>query len=481
MNRVFDWVKKKVAFYIVLATLLSCCQGLEAPFALGDTSVELTDLTGEPVVELTVIDSIRMAIQKATSVLTAKNNVEVSGAQLLQSYGQFLPSVTAAPSYSYSTGTTYYAFGTPSLVNGTGSSLGFTLTCSLNLFNGIADYSNLKSMLLKKDAAELTLSRAKQQIALDIAQSFLQVVLDNKLVDIARKNLQESQAREKLLEAQTKLGARSLADLFRQQAQTSSDESFLLTQQNKTRSDQISFLYKLRTDITKRYHFIEPDLKETTAQEKFMDEANLLKIALENRSDLKASANLADAARWDVRLNWAGYLPRLDLVGTAVSGGRVLQSQVVNGVSVLPSSQPDLGYQFWTQINYTVGLSLTWNLFDRFMTHQNVVKARINADNQDIFAQDKKNQVEGDVRNAFGSYQVAIQQLRASKKGLEAAQKAYAVMEGRYRVGASSFIDLITAQAALVQAESARAQALIDFQLQGKSVEFAIGDSNFES
>ena len=114
------------------------------------------------------------------------------------------------------------------------------------------------------------------------------------------------------------------------------------------------------------------------------------------------------------------------------------------------------------------------------MTHQNVSRAKANANNLETYAQDRKNQVEGDVRKSFGDYQLAIQQLRASKKGLEAAQKAYAVMEGRYKVGAASFIDLITVQAALVQAESARAQALIDFQLQGKSIEFAIGETPIE-
>ena len=63
----------------------------------------------------------------------------------------------------------------------------------------------------------------------------------------------------------------------------------------------------------------------------------------------------------------------------------------------------------------------------------------------------------------------------SSKKGTEAAQKAYEVTQGRYEVGSSNFVDLITAQAALVQAESSRAQALIGFLLQTKTVDFAQG------
>ena len=61
------------------------------------------------------------------------------------------------------------------------------------------------------------------------------------------------------------------------------------------------------------------------------------------------------------------------------------------------------------------------------------------------------------MRQSFGDYQTALDQLKSSKKGLEAAQKAYEVMNGRYGVGAASFLDLVTTQTVLVQAESTRA------------------------
>ena len=132
----------------------------------------------------------------------------------------------------------------------------------------------------------------------------------------------------------------------------------------------------------------------------------------------------------------------------------------VNGANVTPPVQSDLAYQLSSQIDYTVTINLSWTLFDRLLTHQNVVRAKTVADNARIDAQDRRNQVEGEVRQAYGDYKTVTQQLRTSKRGLEAAQKAYEVMEGRYEVGSASFVDLLTVQAALVQAEGARAQAL---------------------
>ena len=138
--------------------------------------VELPDLTldRDGGIRLTLEKSIELAVNGAASVLKAENDVKSSGAQLLQSYGQFLPNLGVAGNYGYASGTVYLAVATPTLVTGSAVGAGYTVTSDLNLFNGLADYSAFKSSLLKKDAADLTYERAKQQIAFDIAQSFLQ-------------------------------------------------------------------------------------------------------------------------------------------------------------------------------------------------------------------------------------------------------------------------------------------------------------------
>jgi outer membrane protein len=440
--------------------------------------IELPDLALDKNggITLTLHDSVKLAIQTATSVLKAENNTKVTGSALLQGYGQFLPNLVAQANYGYQTGNQYLTTGAPSVISGSNQNAGYSVAADLNLFNGLADFAGLKSSLLRKDASDLSLFRAKQAIALDITQSFLQVVLDNWLVEIARKNLQESQERERLLTEQTRLGARNLSDLFRQQAQTSADESLLLTSENKTRTDQIAFLKKLRADVAKNYHFVDPVIPDEKAEKRFEDEASMMQTALAKRTDLKASDETADASNWDIKSAWSNYVPKLDLTGGLTSGAHYLYSQTVNGATVVPPTQSTLGYQLGTQIEYAVGVYLTWTIFDRFVTHENVVKARTAADNAEIDAQDFRNTVEGDVRQSFGDYQTSIAQLRASKKGLLASQKAYEVIEGRYEVGSAAFIELITAQATLLQAESTRAQALIDFMIQSKSVEFAIGE-----
>jgi outer membrane protein len=424
---------------------------------------------------LTLEESVRMAIHAATIVLKARNDVQFNGEQLLQAYAEFLPNLVGTANYSYQNGTIYTTSGGILTFKASGLNAGLSIQSDLNIFNGFSDSSNLKSALLKREASGLNLRFAQQQIAIDVTQSFLQVILDVQFVSISKKNLEESRERERLLKEQTRVGLRDLSDLYRQQAQTSQDVSTVLSAENRTRTDQVLFLRKLRLDVNNSYHFVEPNLNEGQVKERMDTEQELVAIALTERTDLMALRKASEAANWDVRASQGSYYPRLDLIGGGVSGAHYVSNDSVNGVSVLPSEQRGLLPQLDNQIQYTAGLYLTWTLFDRYVTRENVARAQYVADNDRLAAEDSKNQVKGDVRQAYGNYVTALQQLRASKVGLEASKKAYQVVEARYGAGSASFLDLVTAQAALVQAQSARAQALIGFQLQDKSLDFTVG------
>jgi len=447
-----------------------------------DSSLEILSLSSAPDTqkhELKLEESIQIAIESATNVLKSKSDVELNGSALLKSYVQFLPNLTTQNNYNYSTGTIYDTAGAPSLITGKGRSATLSVTSDFNIFNGFSDYAALQSSLLRKDSSELTLARVKQQIGLDAAQSFLQVILDNKIVEIAQKNLTESQTRERLLSEEKRLGAASTADLYFQQAQTSQAESFLQTAQNTARTDQLILLQKLRIDTRSHYYFVEPTLDPDAEEKSFSDENYLAEMALKKRLDLEATDKLVAAANYDMTNAASGYLPKIDFVANATSAGSILNTQTVNGVNVVPASQDNMGNQLKDQIKYTYGINFTWEIFDRFVTYENRSELATTAYKLKLDDEDLKNQVISDARQAYSSYKLALQQLETSRKGLDAAQKAYEVMAGRYRLGSASFVDLITAQSTLVQAETSRAQALVNFKMGYWNVKYAIGDLEF--
>src|ERR1700744_2772193 len=138
---------------------------------------------GGPAVRmLSLQDCIDMALTNSTAVLKGNNNVALAGTQVLAAYGQYLPNLIAGAGYNYDRGNNFYSSAGPELINENRSQFNYQLTSSINIFSGYYNYSNWKAAKLNKDISNLTLDFAKQQIELDITQSYLQVLLDRKIV-----------------------------------------------------------------------------------------------------------------------------------------------------------------------------------------------------------------------------------------------------------------------------------------------------------
>lgn len=417
---------------------------------------------------------VSTALRNSTSVLKSENDVTLSGEQLLQSYAQFLPSVDVNTSIGGGWGTNYYTFAGSSLVTGKETNFQAGISTTLNIFNGFADYAHFKSSRDHQDASNLTLIRAKQQIATDVTQSYYQLVLDRLVVEIDQKNLLADQARMALLNEEAEVGSATLADAARQQALVAQDQSTLIAAQVKLHDDELLLLQKLRLDPKETYEFAQTDLI-VPKSELSPGEKALIDEALNQRSDFKASDSTVKSATWDVKTARSDYFPKLNLGFSALGLGTYVYSLYANGANVQPAPQSNLLSQASNQIYYTAQLTLTWNIFDHGLTRLNVSRARITADNSEIDLEDRRLQVLTEIRQEYGDYASAERNLAAAIDGTLAATKAYDIIRGRYKVGASDYTDLTASQAQFVAAQVTEAQARVGFKFQSKLLEFYLG------
>jgi outer membrane protein len=233
---------------------------------------------------------------------------------------------------------------------------------------------------------------------------------------------------------------------------------------------------RLRLDPGHELKLIAPPLDKPGARFADRPANQLIRLALDSRKDLKAATGLADAADENVTNARGGYYPRLDFGGTGGTVSRTLLTHVVNGQDVLAgvSQQPELP-QLEDHWLYTLGLTMTWAVFDRGVVHSQVEHAAADAKSAALDRDDLRIQVEGEVRQACGDYHAATRRLQAAEEGLKAAKAAYESVDGRYSVGAASFIDLTTAQTQLAEAEESQAQAKTDVFLQAKLIDHYVG------
>lgn len=423
---------------------------------------------GDQAIELTLDSCIKLGIESATNILRAKNSIELTGADLIQAYGQFLPNLAVTSGVGASEGRYYNWVVTPVEISERDWGTNLQVSTSVNIFNGLADSASLHSALERKTSAVITLDWARQQIALDVAQIFLQAAYGQRRLALAQENLKVSKGRQELLEAQSKVGLKDLTDLYRQRALTSRDESSVSKIFATQKTDMLALLKRLRLDARKQYKIVEPKLTKPSEAEFSLNENDLIKMALQRRPDLKASEHALAASKSDIEVSKSSYLPRVDFGISAVDVTRQLDTHSVVGESVdlFSSTQRNLGQQFGDQILYNVGITMTWSIFDRDLTKANVQRAKIASKNLEIDTEDVRNSIVVDVRRAFTDYISARDQLRANEAGRTAATMSFQALKGKYEVGAAKFLDVSDSQATLLEAESAEAQSLFQVELQ---------------
>lgn len=432
-------------------------------------------LPPRPELQLTLDSAISMAVRGATAVLLARDLTRVSGALVLERYGQFLPDLDARGGFSQTVGNPLLSQAAIIPTNTRFRDLNYQVTTTLNLFNGFADAAGLKAALATRSATDLALERVKQTIALDVTQSYLRVILDDELVSIAQQNLSASNTRVEQLQELVRVGKRPPADLYRQQAQAAADQSTLADARNRVLTDQIGLLERLRLDPHQPVQLAAPPTDTLPLDSRYAESEGLVQEATARRADLKAANARVDAAHEDVTRARSGYLPQLDLGAGVWSDGRFFDYATTNGVSNLTVPQTPLWDQVGRQTTGVLSLGLNWYVFDRFRTRLNVEEARVSYDSARYADADLRFQVAGDVAQALGDYETALQQLAASAAGLSAAREAYDLVNGRFQVGFASIVDVTTAQSALVEAQSQRAQTIVNMGLRKRALAYALG------
>jgi outer membrane protein len=424
---------------------------------------------------LSLSDCIGMSLTNSTAILKGNNDVALAGTQVLAAYGQFLPNVQAAGGYNYDLGNNFYGSTGPYLAYQARSAYNYQLTSSLNIFTGYFNYSNFKAAKLNQQMSGLNLDRAKQDIELDITQSYLQVILDRKIVELDSNNLLVSVRREEQLTMQVSVGRTARTDLYQQQAQTSSDQLLLINARSRMLNDRILLLQKLRIDSTDNYDILDMPIDDQADAARYGSIQPLLQEGLNDRVDLRSAELNVQASDWNIKKFRSGYLPVVSVSGGLFNNGAAYNALTVNGVNLMPSSETPVYTQLYKYTYGMVGVNATWNIFDRYSTKSNVAAARIFADNARIDRDDTRIGIVANIRMAHNDYKNAVQQMETVGKGLIAAREAYDAVDARYKQGATDFITESNSQQVLLQAQQNQIQAQVNMMLQKKAIDFFTG------
>jgi len=421
-----------------------------------------------PPKKLTLQQSVDFALSRNVSVSQAQNNVGAAQSGVLAGYGGYLPTLSASGYWSRQQ-TTEAFFSGVTFVHPTTTTNYFNTTVNANwtIFNGFSREAALKKANAGARSTDEIFARTKQQIVNLVQADYLTVLRNEQLVKVSEENLKRDQRElERITESQ-KVGTLAIADVYNQQSVVSADELSLLQGQNTYDESKADLIALIGLDQSDTYEVADGSISQNISQSELDDTAStyqnmgqIRKTAIANRPDYQSAMELVTSARADETSALSRYYP-------GVSAGA---SYALNNTEISNLTQ-NKGLSW--------GLNLSWTLFDGFLTNQNVQTAKVEQMNAELNVLQTERNVSVDVKKALLNLESGRKQYTASIKSLQSATQNQKVAEERYNLGAGTLVDLLTANAGLVNAEASKINAAFNYIMSKMNLDLAIGNLSY--
>jgi outer membrane protein len=423
-------------------------------------------LLGQASQKITIQDAIEIALENNFQLKQAENNLDLAEDNILNIKADFLPDLNANSSVGRGVGRTFNQV-TGQVQDTPNNSFDFSVSTSMPIFTGFRNINSLRNAKEVKLSRTESLKRSKESVIFNTASRFLQVLLDQQLLQIAEQNLETSQKQLEQIQAQVEVGSRPIVDQYNQESQVASDELAVTQRENSLAVNKLLLIRQMQVDPLGQYEFVTPEIGNESVDNNEYDLKSLIDTALSSRSDIKSEEAGINAQRFNLAIAKGGVLPSLSLSARASSSyDQVTKDRFGVGFND----------QFFDQnIFRSIGASLSIPIFNRLDRVYNIQSSKVQLKNAELDLENSKLQVVQEVTQAYTDYGSISKQLEASEKARIASEKAFETQQERYNVGASTLIELSQAQATYVQAQSNYTQALYNLIFQEKLLDFYLG------
>ncbi|MBL7701608.1 MAG: TolC family protein [Ferruginibacter sp.] len=444
---------------------------------------------------------IEYAMANNISVKQVDLQTKIAGLTLKQSkYGQ-LPNLNFSGGPGFNSGRnqdpTSFSLTTQSFI-----SANMQLQSSADIFNWFSKRNTIASNEWELQAAKANTDKLKNDVALSVANLYLQILLGMEQEKIAGVQLKQSQAQlsntRKLVDAGN-LPELNAANL---EAQVAIDSSNVIAAKGNVVQNILSIKAFMGLDAATPFE-IETPAAEKIFVEKLADLQPETVYALSianmpqqrfNDFKLKAAQKTSSAAK-------GGLYPTVSIFGglssnyinskipvyqpTGTFSNNVLSPQVTIGSTTYKVSSADFvqtgnrSIAFLTQLDQnfrqSVGLTVSVPIFNGLSARTNYQRSKINIRSLELQKELDNQTLKQDIYKAYNAAMVALEKLNAGKKSLEASERTFYYAQKRYDVGMLGTFELITNQNNLFTAKLQDALNRFDYVFKMKVLEFYKG------
>lgn len=406
---------------------------------------------------------IDYAIEHNLTIKQQEASAEQSKIELSTAKNSRLPDLNGNASHSFSFGRSLQADNTYNSINT--QNTGFSLSTSVPLFTGLQIPNNIALSKLNLQAALEDLNAAKENVSIQVASSYLQVLFNDELARVAHEQVDLSREMLVQREAYFRNGKASESELYEAKSRVAQDELSAVQADNDYQLALLDLSQLLELPSPDGFAIVSP---QTDAVENLgtpLPPAEIYADALLIKPVIKAAQYRLEGAQKSIRIAQSAYYPQLSL-GTGLSTNYYKMSGMDNA---------GFGSQLRDNFSQYVGLTLSIPIFNRLATRNRVRSARIQQTTLGWQLEDSKKTLYKEIQQAYYNTLSAQTQYTSSRTAAEAAKASFDLMKERYLNGKANATEFNESRTAWMRAVSDQLQAKYNYIFRFKILDFYRG------
>jgi outer membrane protein len=368
------------------------------------------------------------------------------------------------------------------------------------IFNWFARKNNIAANELYAKADEVAIDRTKNDVALFVANAFLQVMLRKEQVRISEVQVNQSLEQLRITRKLVDAGSQPELNAIQIEAQLARDSSALLQAQALVEQGLINLKGSLNLDMATPFDIAAPAVENIPIDNiSDLQPDAVYQMALTTQPIQKVLALRIEGAQYQVKAARGAMYPTVSgfvglnsrflnskfpyFTGTIVEQptGAYFIDPTGNKVNVLTTrqifDQRSLG--LFNQLNrffgQNVGVSLNFPIVNNRSLRTQWERSKINVTQVQLQDEQERLNLRTNIYNAYQDAFSSLQKYNASTRAVAASEKALDFAKKRYDIGLLGTLDYITTQNNLFRSRIEEISNRYDFVFKMKVLEFYKG------
>jgi outer membrane protein len=377
--------------------------------------------------------------------------------------------------------------------------LGMQLQTGVTIFNWFSKKNTTEASRLTWEADIQQIQKAKDDVALNVAVAYLQILLAKEQTNIAR--IQVQQTIDQLGNTRKRVDAGALPELnaAELEAQLARDSSSLVSAEASVQQFLLQMKALLNLDAGVPFDIVTPPIERipVEALADLQPDAvynlaiNTLPQQKVNSLRIQSAQKSVAAAKGMMYPSFNGFgglgtnyvnvkIPTFSVVPFAPTGAIVRISGTDYNVlapdfiQVGERSIP-LGTQFKNNFAQSIGITMNVPILNGRTARSNWERSKLNVQQFELQKEQSDMQLKQDIYKAYTDAVAALQKFNADTKTVQTAEKAYDFAKKRYDLNLLSTFDLINSQNNVLRAKIQALYSQYDYLFKIKLLEFYKG------